>query len=120
MFAATTGKIAFLGERLFRTTISFPANVPTGAYLVEIFLVRDKDVIGAQTTPLVVSKVGVDAAVFYSDITSAKKTEEREAASARQVRQIFEAIPDGVVIVDRDWRFSFANQRALVPPLRAR
>ena len=38
VFAATTGKIAFLGERLFRTTISFPANVPTGAYLVEIFL----------------------------------------------------------------------------------
>jgi uncharacterized protein (TIGR02186 family) len=64
VFAATTGKIAFLGERLFRTTISFPANVPTGSYLVEIFLVRDNDVIGAQTTPLVVSKVGVDAAVF--------------------------------------------------------
>ncbi|HZK91440.1 MAG TPA: TIGR02186 family protein [Stellaceae bacterium] len=64
VFAAATGKIAFLGERLFRTTISFPANVPTGAYLVEVFLVRDKDVIGAQTTPLVVSKVGVDAAVF--------------------------------------------------------
>jgi uncharacterized protein (TIGR02186 family) len=64
VFAATTGKIAFLGDRLFRTTISFPANVPTGSYLVEIFLVRDNDVIGAQTTPLVVSKVGVDAAVF--------------------------------------------------------
>jgi hypothetical protein len=25
---------------------------------------RDKDVVGAQTTPLIVSKVGVDAAVF--------------------------------------------------------
>ena len=58
------GKVDFLGERLFRTTITFPANVPTGTYLVEVFLVRDKDVVSGQTTPLVVSKVGVDAAVF--------------------------------------------------------
>ena len=57
------GKIAFLGERLFRTTFTFPANVPTGVYLVQVYLVRDKDVVGAQTTPLIVSKVGVDAAV---------------------------------------------------------
>jgi uncharacterized protein (TIGR02186 family) len=54
----------FLGDRLFRTTLVFPANIPTGTYLVEVFLVRDKDVVGGQTTPLVVSKVGVDAAVF--------------------------------------------------------
>lgn len=64
LFGAAVGKIAFLGERLFRTTFWFPANVPTGNYLVEVFLVRDKDVVGGQTTPLVVSKVGVDAAVF--------------------------------------------------------
>jgi uncharacterized protein (TIGR02186 family) len=59
-----SGKVDFLGERLFRTTITFPSNVPTGTYLVEVFLVRDKDVVSGQTTPLVVSKVGVDAAVF--------------------------------------------------------
>jgi uncharacterized protein (TIGR02186 family) len=64
VFAGGVGKIAFLGDRLFRTTITFPANVPTGSYLVEIFLVRDKDVVGGQTTPLVISKVGVDAAVY--------------------------------------------------------
>ena len=38
--------------------------MPTGTYLVEVFLVRDKDIVSGQTTPLVVSKVGVDAAVF--------------------------------------------------------
>ncbi len=38
--------------------------MPTGTYLVEVFLVRDKDVVGGQTTPLIVSKVGIDAAVF--------------------------------------------------------
>ena len=64
LFASDAGKIAFLGERLFRASIVFPANVPTGTYLVQIFLVRDRDVVGGQTTPLVVSKVGVDAAVF--------------------------------------------------------
>ena len=64
LFASSVGKVDFLGERLFRTTIAFPSNVPTGTFLVEVFLVRDKDVVSGQTTPLVVSKVGVDASVF--------------------------------------------------------
>ena len=64
LFVERIGKVDFLGERLFRTTITFPANVPTGTYLVEVFLVRDKDIVSGQTTPLVVSKVGVDATVF--------------------------------------------------------
>ena len=38
--------------------------MPTGTYLVEVFLVRERDVVGGQTTPLSVSKVGVDAAVY--------------------------------------------------------
>ena len=63
LFPVRPEKISFLGERLFRANLSFPANVPTGTYLVEVFLVRDRDVVGAQTTPLIVSKVGLDAAV---------------------------------------------------------
>jgi uncharacterized protein (TIGR02186 family) len=63
VFAPSHVKISFLGERLFRATFNFPANIPTGVYLVQVLLVRDKDVVGGQTTPLVVSKVGVDAAV---------------------------------------------------------
>jgi uncharacterized protein (TIGR02186 family) len=68
LFGANPLKISFLGERLFRTTISFPANVPTGSYLVEVFLVRNRDIVGGQTIPLIVSKVGLDAAV--SDFAS--------------------------------------------------
>jgi len=64
LFVERMSKVDFLGERLFRATIAFPSNVPTGTYLVEVFLVRDKDVVSGQTTPLVVSKVGVDASVF--------------------------------------------------------
>ena len=64
LFPSSVGRVNFIGERLFRTTIEFPSNVPTGTYLVEVFLVRDKDVVSGQTTPLVVSKVGIDADVF--------------------------------------------------------
>ncbi|HEX4184243.1 MAG TPA: TIGR02186 family protein [Stellaceae bacterium] len=64
LFPNSVSKVNFIGERLFRTTIEFPSNVPTGTYLVQVFLVRDKDVVGGQTTPLVVSKVGIDADVF--------------------------------------------------------
>ena len=63
LFVTDTGKVAFLGERLFRATLSFPQNVPTGTYLVQVFLIRDGDVVSGQTTPLVVSKVGIDAAI---------------------------------------------------------
>jgi uncharacterized protein (TIGR02186 family) len=64
LFPNSVAKVNFIGERLFRTTIEFPSNVPTGTYLVEVFLIRDKDVVSGQTTPLVVSKVGIDADVF--------------------------------------------------------
>ena len=64
LFPNSLGKVNFIGERLFRTTIEFPSNVPTGTYLVQVFLIRDRDVVSGQTTPLVVSKVGIDADVF--------------------------------------------------------
>ncbi|MGE5270943.1 MAG: TIGR02186 family protein [Thiohalocapsa sp.] len=63
LFGRKAGKVMFLGDRLFRATIDFPANIPTGTYLVDVFLVRDYDVVSGRTTRLVVSKVGVDAAV---------------------------------------------------------
>ena len=36
-----------------------------------------------------------------------------ELAAARERQQILESIPDASVIVDRDWKFTFANRRAL-------
>ncbi len=58
------GTVRFLGERLFRTTVCFPSNVPVGTYLVQVFLIRDGKVVGAQTTPLFVNRTGIGAAVF--------------------------------------------------------
>ena len=34
-------------------------------------------------------------------------------ARARQMAQIVEAMPDGIVTISRDWKFTFANRRAL-------
>jgi uncharacterized protein (TIGR02186 family) len=64
LYGTTHGQVAFLGERLFRTTVHFPANVPTGAYTVSVFLIRNGDVVSAQTTPLLVTKVGFSAEIF--------------------------------------------------------
>jgi uncharacterized protein (TIGR02186 family) len=61
LYAASVRPVVFLGARLFRSEVYFPANVPTGSYQVETYLLRDGQVVSAQTTPLIVSKVGVEA-----------------------------------------------------------
>jgi uncharacterized protein (TIGR02186 family) len=58
------GHVSVLSGRLFRTPVTFPSNVPTGTYIVEVFLIRDGAVVSAQTTPLVVSRVGTEAEIF--------------------------------------------------------
>jgi uncharacterized protein (TIGR02186 family) len=64
LYQPSAGKVIFLGDRLFRVDFHFPANVPTGSYLVEVLLIRDGQIASAQTTPLVVSKIGVGADIF--------------------------------------------------------
>ncbi len=56
--------VTFVGPKLFRTTIRFPANVPTGVYNVEVFLLKDGREIGAQTAPMRVKKAGFGATIF--------------------------------------------------------
>ncbi len=64
LYQIETKKVRFLGAQLFRVDITFPSNVPTGTYTVQVFLVRDGDVVTAQTTPLKVEKHGIDAEIF--------------------------------------------------------
>jgi len=64
LYARLPGVVSFIGHRLFRTEIDFPANVPTGIYTVEVFLMKDGEVSSAQTTPLIISKIGVGSQVF--------------------------------------------------------
>lgn len=64
LYGSGAADIGFLGNRLFRTEVAFPANVPVGTYLVEVYLIAGGEVVSAQTTPLVVSKIGVGADVY--------------------------------------------------------
>jgi uncharacterized protein (TIGR02186 family) len=63
LFARRAAKIGFLGHRLFRATLGFPADVPTGIYSVQILLVSDGAVIGEHTTSLEVFTTGTNAAL---------------------------------------------------------
>jgi uncharacterized protein (TIGR02186 family) len=64
LFAVGSGQVSFLGQRLFRTEIYLPPNVPPGSYTVETLLLRNGQVAAAQTTPMIVSKVGLGADVY--------------------------------------------------------
>ena len=65
LFTARPEPIRFLGpRRLFRTDLRVPASAPTGIYTVSVYLFRDGDVVGAEVTPLFVSKIGFEARVF--------------------------------------------------------
>ncbi|MFZ1414520.1 MAG: TIGR02186 family protein [Defluviicoccus sp.] len=61
LYATKTAAVTFLGGRLFRTDMYIPANAPVGTYTVGVYLVRDEDVVSAEITPLIVSKVGFEA-----------------------------------------------------------
>lgn len=66
LYPPELGQIEFVDpqKRLFRTTFSFPANVPTGDYTVEVMLFRDGQLVGKTPTALTISKVGTEAAIF--------------------------------------------------------
>jgi uncharacterized protein (TIGR02186 family) len=64
LYRPVPGKVIFLGAQLFRADFHFPTNVPTGSYLVEVLLIRNGRIASAQTTPLIVSKIGVGADIF--------------------------------------------------------
>mgnify|MGYP001176819814 CR=1 FL=1 len=58
LYSDSIGAMKFLSNRLFSTSVQFPANVPEGAYRAEVFLIRDGKVISAETTPLFINKTG--------------------------------------------------------------
>ena len=58
LYSDSIDAMKFLSNRLFSTSVQFPANVPEGAYSAEVFLIRDGKVISAETTPLFINKTG--------------------------------------------------------------
>ncbi len=63
-YSAEVKRVSLLANRLFRTQLHFPANVPTGTYFVEIYLFRNGDVTSAEIVPLSISKIGVGAEIY--------------------------------------------------------
>jgi uncharacterized protein (TIGR02186 family) len=64
LYQTDVSPITFISEGLFRTTIPFPDNTPTGVYTAEVYLFADGEVIGVYTTPIRVYKSGFDAFLF--------------------------------------------------------
>lgn len=70
VYAATVGKVSFVGDHLFRTTLAFPGNAPPGPYFIEVLLLRDRTLVGGQTMSLRVADAGNDIAVHDSTPTA--------------------------------------------------
>ncbi|UUX49411.1 TIGR02186 family protein [Nisaea acidiphila] len=64
LYAESPGDVTVIASKLFRTQVHFPATLATGVYTAVVYLIRDGRVVHAQTTPLVVEKVGVGAEVY--------------------------------------------------------
>lgn len=64
LYAQGVGDITLMSNRLFRTELHFPANVPTGTYTVEVYLFRDGQITSAEIVPLAISKIGIGADIF--------------------------------------------------------
>lgn len=61
LFYEEPGVVTFQENRLFRTRVAFPSNVPTGRYEVTVFLVSGERIISRSTTDLLVRKIGLEA-----------------------------------------------------------
>lgn len=64
LYAEEVSPLLFRNDMLFRTKISFPANVSVGEFAIETFLVRDKKIVTSETTLLNVRKFGVEAEIY--------------------------------------------------------
>ena len=64
LYQEQVGEVSFLGRKLFRTRIGFPAVVPVGTYMAEVYLMRGDHVIAAQAAPLFIDKQGFGQAVY--------------------------------------------------------
>lgn len=65
LFNTAIEPVTFMAETLFKTTIEFPDNIPSGQYTAEIYLISDGELVGMQTTPISVVKSGFDAFLYH-------------------------------------------------------
>ncbi len=64
LYAEESGKVDFLSDALFRTSIPLPANVPHGTYTVTIHLFRGGALLASQTQELTIAKSGFEQITY--------------------------------------------------------
>jgi uncharacterized protein (TIGR02186 family) len=64
LYAVGAGPVGYVGGTLFRTEFYLPAGAPVGTYSAVVYLLRDGEVVGFDTTPLFVTKAGLGRAVY--------------------------------------------------------
>lgn len=64
LYGALFNRIGVSDGRLFRANFTFPANVPTGTYNVDVYLLRKGKIIGTKSRTLAITKVGLEASIF--------------------------------------------------------
>lgn len=64
LYTIAANDLIFLSEDMFRTEFRFPANVTTGTFSVDVFLVKDGVVQNVKTKLLNVRKFGIEATIY--------------------------------------------------------
>jgi hypothetical protein len=82
--------------------IEFEFQTPLGLRAYQARLVPELDLEGAIASVLVVSR----------DVTEAKQAEQALQNVTTQLANVFEILPDALICVDTEWRYTFVNSRA--------
>ncbi|MHA1517687.1 MAG: TIGR02186 family protein [Alphaproteobacteria bacterium] len=64
LFQEDDDGVTFIGRSLFRATVALPVNVPTGRYLVDVYLFRDGELKSESQGTLQVTKAGIEALLY--------------------------------------------------------
>jgi uncharacterized protein (TIGR02186 family) len=60
LYTEAPGGIDFLSETLFRARVPVPAGVARGQYSVDVYLIRNGEVVAAQSTPFFIDQSGLE------------------------------------------------------------
>lgn len=66
LYTEDVHSLTFMGDTLFKTTLPFPDTTPRGNYTAETYLIYNGQIVGVQSTPLLVAKRGFDAAIYQT------------------------------------------------------
>lgn len=64
LYSQQEGTISILDDILFRAILEFPANMPVGDYQIDVFLIRDGEIILSERSSLEVGKTGLERVIY--------------------------------------------------------